>query len=244
MHPIIFKLGPLTVYSYGLMLVLAFSIATLLVSRQGRREGLNLEFFLNLSFIILVSGILGARILYIILNIKFYLNNPVQIIMFNRGGLIWYGGFIAGSLSCIVYLKYKGLDVHKICDLVIPYVALGQAIGRIGCFLNGCCYGKENLRFGLYFPSHDATLIPTQLYSSLALLAIYIILRIIQAQAHRRGLIFYLYILLYSLWRFFIEFFRGDSRIFILNLSIFQIISIALFILSVAMLIKINKQPT
>jgi phosphatidylglycerol:prolipoprotein diacylglycerol transferase len=244
MHPIILKLGPLTIYSYGLMLVLAFSIATLLVSLQGKREGLSLEFFLNLSFIILVSGVLGARILYIILNVKFYLNNPMQIIMLNRGGLVWFGGFIAGSSSCIVYLKYKGLDVYKICDLVIPYVALGQAIGRIGCFLNGCCYGKENLRFGLYFPIHDATLIPTQLYSSLALLVIYIILRISQAQAHRRGVIFYLYIFLYSLWRFFIEFFRGDSRLFISNLSIFQIISVALFILSVVMLIRIYRQPT
>lgn len=263
MYPVICRLGPLTVYSYGLSLVLAFTIATLLLRRQAREQGLNPELLFNLSFVILVSGIVGARILYVILNLKTYLNKPLQILMLNQGGLAWFGGLIVASLSCMVYLSYKGLDIYKIFDLTIPYVALGQAIGRIGCFLNGCCYGLESLRFGLYFPTHDAVLIPTQLYSSLALLGIYIILRVKQLRvyphtnlqyqhnriqevgvgAYRRGEIFYLYLFLYCLWRFFIEFFRADSEIFILNLSIFQIFSIILFILSIVMLIRIKRQP-
>ncbi len=242
MYPIICKLGPLTIYSYGLMLVLAFGIATLLLIRQARNQGLNPELILNLCFVILLSGIIGARILYVILNLEFYLDNPVQILMLYRGGLAWFGGLILGSLSCLLYLRYKGLEIYKTFDLIVPYIALAQAIGRIGCFLNGCCFGKETLYFGLYFPVHDAVLIPTQLYSSLALLAIYIILRIKQARVHRKGEIFYLYLFLYSLWRFFIEFFRGDSEIFILGLSVFQIFSIALFILSAVMLIRIKRR--
>ncbi|MBL7081967.1 MAG: prolipoprotein diacylglyceryl transferase, partial [Candidatus Omnitrophica bacterium] len=106
-----------------------------------------------------------------------------------------------------------------------------------------CCFGKENLQFGLYFPVFGATLIPTQLYSSLALLGIFIILRIRQGGNYRRGEIFYLYLFLYSLWRFFIEFFRGDSKIFIYQLTVFQIISIILFILSLVMLIRIRRRP-
>ena len=242
MHPIICKLGPLTIYSYGLMIVLAFAISTFLLTRQAKGKGLNSELFFNLSFIILVTGIIGARILYIILNLHYYLNYPAQIFMLTRGGLAWFGGLFLGSLSCIIYLRYKKLDIYKIFDLVIPYVALAQAIGRVGCFLNGCCFGKESLHFGLYFPTHDTALIPTQLYSSLALLGIYILLRVKQERVHLQGEIFYLYLILYSLWRFFIEFFRGDSQIFFFGLSIFQIFSIVLFILSVVILFRIKRQ--
>jgi len=240
MYPIICQLGPLTVYSYGLVLVLAFTIAVFLLILKAKNQGLNSDLIFNLCTIILVSGIIGARIFYVILNLKFYINNPIQIIMLARGGLAWYGGLILGSLTCIVYLRYKGLDIYKTVDLIIPYIALGQAIGRIGCFLNGCCYGLESPRFGIYFPVHDAVLIPTQLYSSLALLGIFIILRIFQERIHRKGEVFYVYLFLYSLWRFFIEFFRGDSEAFILNLSLFQIISIALLILSAIMLVGIR----
>ena len=243
MHPIICKIGPFTVYSYGLMLVLAFTIATTLLSHQSKRYGLNPGLIFDLAFIILISGIIGARIVYIILNLNYYLNNPLEIVMLPHGGFVWFGGFILGSLSCIVYLRYKGLDIYKTFDIVIPYVALAHAIGRIGCFLNGCCFGKESLHFGLYYPAHNAILIPTQLYSCLALLGIYIILRLRQQRVYRKGEIFYVYLFLYSLWRFFIEFFRGDSQMFILGLSVFQIISIALFVLSIIMLIRIKKRP-
>ena len=223
------------------MLVLAFCVVMFLLSREAKSQGLNSELIFNLSFIILISGIIGARIFYIVLNLEFYINNPNEIIMLAHGGLVWYGGLILGSLSCIVYLRYKGLDIYRTVDLIVPYLALGQAIGRIGCFLNGCCYGLESLRFGLYYPVHDKVLIPTQLYSSLALLGIYIILRIAQERVYQKGEVFYLYLLLYSLWRFFIEFFRGDSEIFIFGLSLFQIISIVLFVVSVVILTRIKR---
>ncbi len=238
MHPIICKLGPLTLYSYGLILVFAFSIAISLASFQTRRYGLSPDLISNLSFIVIISGIIGARLLYVILNLDFYINNPIEIFMLSHGGLAWFGGLISGLVFCVVYLRYKKQDVYKIFDLLIPYVALAQAIGRIGCFLNGCCFGKRNLFFGIYFPVHDAILIPTQLYSCLALLVIYFLLRKRQEMEHRKGEILYLYLLFYAVWRFFIEFFRGDSRIFIFGLSIFQLISIALFVFATVMLAR------
>ncbi|MFC1658079.1 prolipoprotein diacylglyceryl transferase [Candidatus Omnitrophota bacterium] len=241
MHPVICKFGPLTVYSYGLSLVLAFGIATFLIMRQARKQGQSPELFFDLTFIILASGIIGARILYVALNPQPYLKEPLQIIMLNRGGLAWFGGLISGSLCSVFYLRRKGLDIYKVFDLAVPYVALAQAIGRVGCLLNGCCYGKESWHFGLYFPVHQAMLIPTQLYSSLALLGIYIILRLCQLRVCRRGQIFYLYLFLYASWRFFIEFFRADGQAFIFGMTTFQIFSIALFLLSSVMLIKICR---
>lgn len=242
MHPIICRLGPLTIYSYGLMLALGFSVAAFLSIREAKKQGINQEFIFNLIFIILISGIIGARILYVLLNVEFYVKNPREIFMLTHGGLCWFGGLILGVFVCIVYLKRKKQEIYKIFDMIVPYLALAHAIGRVGCFLNGCCFGKESIRFGLYFPVHDAILIPTQAYSSLALLLIYIILRIRHSREHGRGEIFYLYLFLYSLWRFFIEFFRADSQIFIYGLTLFQIISIILFILSVVML-RLTKKP-
>lgn len=223
-------------------MAVAFCVVTILVSRHAKTQGLNPELIPNLLIVLVVSGIIGARILFVILNLKFYLNNPVEIVMFFHGGLAWFGGFILASLAGGIYLRRKHLDVWRIFDMVIPYIALAQAIGRVGCFLNGCCFGKESLRFGLYFPVHDAVLIPTQLYSVLALLGIYIILRIRQLRIYSKGGVFYLYLLLYSSWRFSIEFFRGDSEIFVYGLTLFQIFSIALFVLSAVMLIRIRRK--
>ncbi|MFH1577611.1 MAG: prolipoprotein diacylglyceryl transferase [Candidatus Omnitrophota bacterium] len=240
MYPVIYSFRYLTMYSYGLMVAFAIGMAAFLLTRQAKKQGFNPELIYNLCFIAFFSGIIGARILYIILNFDYYLDNPFEVFMLNRGGLVWFGGFILASLSCVIYLKHKQLDIYKILDLAIPYVALGQAIGRIGCFLNGCCFGNEVLRGGLYFPVHHRTLIPVQLYSSLFLLGIYITLRILQGRTQRKGEIFYFYIFLYSLTRFFVEFIRGDSGIFILGLSVFQVISIVLFIFSLVMLTRIK----
>ncbi|MFC1592469.1 prolipoprotein diacylglyceryl transferase [Candidatus Omnitrophota bacterium] len=240
MYPIICEFGPFTVYSYGLMIVLAFSISVFLLTRQTSREGLNPDFIFNLCFITLGCGIIGARLLYVVLNIDYFFLNPVEIVMLNRGGLAWFGGLFLASAGFIIYLKFKRQGIYKIADMVIPYVALAQAIGRVGCLLNGCCFGERTFGFGLYFPVHQAVLIPTQIYSSLLLLGIYVILRIKYSRVHLSGEILYFYFLLYSLKRFFIEFPRADNAVVIFNLSIFQIFSVGLFIFSLIMLFKIH----
>lgn len=240
MYPEICKIGPFTIYSYGLMLVVAFVVSSTLVSLQAKRENINPEIILNLSFIVFIFGILGARSFYIIENLGYYIKRPLEIIMLQHGGLSWFGGLASGIISGAVYLKNKKLVVYKILDLIAPFLALAQAIGRIGCLLNGCCFGYVS-KFGLYFKVHKLVLIPTQIYSSLLLILIFIFLRFLQDRPHRDGKIFFTYLLLYSVKRFFIEFWRADNEIVFLGFSLFQIISIVIFFFSVFKLLLIIK---
>lgn len=229
MYPEICKIGPFTVYSYGLMLAVAFTVSTALAVLAAKREKSNPDIIFNLAFISFISGIIGARIFYIAENIGYYIKSPLEIIMLQRGGLSWFGGLILAVSAGIAYLKNKNLPVYKTLDLIIPFVALAQAIGRIGCLLNGCCFGKEYLT------------IPLQVYSSLLLIFIFIVLRLLQDRPHRNGQIFFTYLLLYSAKRFFIEFWRADNEIVFLGLTLFQLISIAIFCLSVLKLFAIIK---
>lgn len=237
MHPILFKFGPLTVYAYGFSLALAFIVGTYLAKIEAGRQDLAPEKILNLSLILAVSAILGARILYVLQNLKFYINHPQQILMLHRGGLSFYGGFVLAIIFAVVFLKRQRLPVFKTFDIVCPYLALAQAIGRIGCFLNGCCYGKpadSGLR--VYFPGQNIARQPVQVYASLNLLLIFIILRTFQAKRGERtcfsGQIFLLYCLLYSISRFFMEYLRGDNLPVLANLTLHQLISAGIFVIS------------
>jgi phosphatidylglycerol:prolipoprotein diacylglycerol transferase len=225
------------------MLAVAFLVSSSLAVFKAKRENVPPEIILNLAFIVLILGIIGARILYIVENFNYYLKNLDEIIILSRGGLSWFGGLLFGFLAGIIYLKKKALSVYKIFDLIAPFVALAQAIGRVGCLLNGCCFGKV-AKFGIYFKIHNAVLIPTQIYSSLLLIFIFILLRFLQDRPHKEGQIFYAYLVLYSVKRFFIEFLRQDNEITLLGLTLFQIISIALFCLAFLKLILIRCKST
>lgn len=230
MHPVICKIGPFTIYSYGLMLVVAFLVASALAKQEAKRQQINPEIVFNLGFIIFILGVIGARLLYIIENITYYLKNPLEIIMLQMGGLSWFGGVTLAVIGGVIYLKKKKLSVYKIFDLIAPFAALAQGIGRIGCLLNGCCFGK--------------TLIPTQIYSALILTIIFVILRFLQDKPHREGQIFFAYLLLYSLKRFFIEFWRLDNEIIFFGLTLFQIISLAIFSWALIKIIIIKRTKT
>lgn len=240
MYPEICKLGPFTIYSYGLMLVLAFMVAAALSSSRARKENFNPDIIFNLLFISFVSGVIGARVFYVIEHIGDYIRSPLEVIMFQHGGLSWFGGLILGSVSGIIFLKNKKLEIYKALDLIAPFLALAQAIGRVGCLLNACCLGKEST-FGIYFTLHGRILIPVQAYSSVLLIFIFMILRFLQDRPHKAGYIFFMYLLLYSLKRFFIEFLRADNEIVLFGLTLFQVISIAIFIFSIYKLLVIAK---
>lgn len=240
MHPVICKIGPFTFYAYGLALVLAFLASVSLAMSKAKKENINPELIFNFCFFNFVFGILGSRIFYIVENAGYYFKNPYEMVMFQEGGLSWFGGLIAAILFSCFYLKRKNSPLYATLDLIVPFLALGQAIGRIGCLLNGCCFGKPS-QFGLYFNIHEATLIPTQLYSSLLLVLIFIVLRIMQEKPHREGQIFFMYLLFYSLKRFLIEFLRADNATIFLGLTVFQILSIFLFLSSIAGIILIKR---
>jgi phosphatidylglycerol---prolipoprotein diacylglyceryl transferase len=231
MHPLVCKIGPLTIYSYGLMLALAFAVSILLLHRQAARKHLDVDKILDLAFWALIWGIIGGRVWYVLFNLGYFLEDPREIIMLHHGGLIWYGGLFFALGFALVYLRRNRLPVLKTLDLLAPYIALGQAIGRIGCFLNGCCFGKP-VSWGMYFPSQGERLHPAQLYSFVNLLVIFLILRRRQESSKVDGGVICLYLLLASLERFIVEFFRGDSSPFFLGLTSFQVIS--LFIIGIA----------
>lgn len=229
MYPIIFQFGPLKIYSYGVMLVIAFLVAANLVSSEAKRQTINSGIIYNFLFVVFICGILGARVFFVIENISYYYNNPLEIIMLQNGGLSWFGGFILGGTCGIIYLNKNGQSIIKTLDLVMPYVALAQAIGRIGCLLNGCCYGKA-CSFSIYSSQQNEILIPTQIYSSLLLVVIFIILRMLQTKKRLPGEIFLMYLFLYSIKRFFIEFWRADNPVIFRGLTLFQILSIIMFV--------------
>ena len=239
MFPEICHIGPFTIYAYGLMLVVAFFVSTYLATLEGKKEHFDSEVIFNLLFLVFISGVIGSRVFYVLINLPFYLHNPWEIIMLQHGGMAWFGGLIFGLTAAFLFIQKHKMDLFKVLDLLAPFVALGQAIGRIGCFLNGCCFGRES-EYGLYFKVSDQILIPTQLYSALLLLLIYIILRFKQETKHLTGEIFCSYLFLYSLKRFFIEFLRNDNPRIFYGLTLFQVLCSVMFFLSLVILIKLS----
>jgi len=242
MHPILIRLGPLTIFSYGVMVALGFGLATFLICINAKKHNLNKNSVIDLFILMLLSGLIGARLFYVLLNIDYYLTNPIEVLNLSRGGLIWYGGFLSGLATAAWYIRRKRIDFWIAADFAIPYIALAQSLGRIGCFLNGCCFGIEassDFQFGVVFPGSPVLRHPTQIYSSLALLILFIVLRIWQDLPHFKGEIFLGYCVLYSLERFFMEFLRADNPRIISGLTFSQIISAIIFIL--ALTVFVNK---
>lgn len=136
MRPILFQIGPIPVYSYGLMMAIAFLVADYLLGREFKRLKLNVNYANEMVVLALVSGIVGAKILYLIENLKDFLASPLEM-LFSAGGLTWYGGFILAFIILFVYAKRKKLPILKVLDAVAPALALGYGIGRIGCHLSG-----------------------------------------------------------------------------------------------------------
>jgi len=233
MHPIITKIGPLYVYSYGLMVAIGFAVATLLAYKHADDFGINKERIIDLGIVMLLGGVIGARIVYVALNFQYYTRNPLEIINLTKGGLVWYGAFIFGMIASAWFVRKHRINFWTAADLFAPYIALAQAFGRIGCLLNGCCYGSEapsSFLLGVIFPEDSVLRYPTQIFSALALLLIFIILRIWQKKRFFCGEIFLGYGLLYSMKRFGVEFFRGDYPKILYGLTISQLISAAIFI--------------
>jgi len=196
-------------------------------------------------FVVFISGLIGSRLLHVILNFSYYSSNPLEIIMINRGGLAVQGGIVASILCGYLFLRFNKINIWKASDLIVPFVALGQSIGRMGCFLNGCCYGVfiGSCPIAEQSIQHFFMRLPVQLFASLAMLAVYVILRIcLQKNILQSNLVF-LYVILYSGQRFVIDFFRADIQNFYFGLKLSQLICIVMFIVSlVALLFRLRKK--
>jgi phosphatidylglycerol---prolipoprotein diacylglyceryl transferase len=241
MHPILLKVNSFNVYSYGFMVALGFAVSVFLMCASAGRFNLNKDRVIDLSILVLVTGVIGARLLYVVLNLKYYIANPLEIIQLSKGGLVWYGGFLAALAAMVIYARRKGLGFLRAADFFVPYLALAQVFGRIGCFLNGCCYGIEapsGYPLAVIFPYDTISRHSTQIYAAFALIIIYIILRLWQERPHFTGEIFLAYCMLYSGKRFLIEFVRGDNPRVVLGLTLSQALSVAVFLVSLFIFIK------
>ncbi|MBF0384470.1 MAG: prolipoprotein diacylglyceryl transferase [Candidatus Omnitrophica bacterium] len=225
MFPIICKIGVIPVYSYGLMLAIAVIVGSSFMAREAKSSGIKPDLIYDFLFWVMVFGVIGARVFFVVLNWDYYSQNLLEIIMVNKGGLAFQGGVVGGSVAAVIFIKFSKLNLISILDLSAPTLALGQAIGRIGCYLNGCCQGIASYS-GLYSPVHDDYLIPVQLYSSLFLLSIFYCLMRHRKRSRSPGTTFALYFVLAPLERFITQFFRYDYEPLFFGLGLFQIISL------------------
>ncbi|MDD5439633.1 MAG: prolipoprotein diacylglyceryl transferase [Candidatus Omnitrophica bacterium] len=241
MHPIILKCGALTVYSYGVMIALACVIATFLMWKTSHLAGVPREKIPDFMVVIMIAGIIGARVLHVAVNADFYRANPLEIFMLTKGGLAFYGGLASACIAGIVYLRMNRISVWSAGDLLAPYLALGQAVGRMGCFLNGCCFGVPAGDFPLAACFEDGIpRYPTQLYEAVLLLAIYAVLRVMLQKKTGHGYLFILYVFLYTCGRFFIEYLRGDVDRLACGLTMAQVLSAAIAL--AAVVIAVGKR--
>ena len=234
-HPVLLDLGFLKIYSWGFMVAIAFIVATILTAKEAKRKNISPEKIYSLVTYIIIGAIIGSRIAYLLFNPT----NILDIFKFWEGGLSFHGGFIGGLLFGFFYIKKNKLNFWEITDICTPSIPLAQAIGRIGCFLRGCCYGvATTLPWGINYLKEVRH--PTQLYSSLALLIIFIFLSKQKYKKSFNGALSLTYIIIYSIFRFFIEFIRVEPRV-LLGLTGAQVVSIILSAISIFLFLKFRK---
>ncbi len=230
MHNEILKIGSVTIYGYGLMIGIGVIVAMLMGDKRANKRGLNGELVYGLTITAVVLGFMAAKVLFIITNWSKFIKAPLDYI--SSEGFVVYGGLIGGILAALGYCKIKKVDGFAYLDLMVPSVAIAQGFGRIGCFLAGCCYGRETTSpIGVVFTHSDfapnnVRLIPTQLISSVGNFVIAAILLWFASKPRKRFQTTILWILLYSIGRFFVEFLRNDARGNVGVLSTSQFIAI------------------
>jgi len=250
MYPILFRLGGFNVYSYGFFVALGFVAGVVLAGLRARKKGIPFERIVDLFFYSVLSAILGSRILFVLVNLDIYRENPLAVFKIWEGGLVFYGGLVLAIGVSLVYMKWHRLPIWKFADLFSPSIALGLFFGRIGCFFAGCCYGKEtSLFWGVTFRDMNSLarlnvpLHPTQLYEAASSLAIFFFLDRLEGKKTFDGQVFWFFLLLYSTARFFIEILRDDPRGFLFGemLSTSQGIGILLAMISILMLFYLER---
>jgi len=238
MRSVLFRIGPLPLHSYGVMVAVGFLVGLWRAVRASGRKGISSAEVVDAALYILLAGVIGARIVYVSHEWSYYRENLAEIPKIWDAGLSFYGALAASALVAYVYTKRKAIVFAGFADLLAPSVALGYAFARIGCFLNGCCGGIPTvLPWGVRFHDpFDSSIFtppchPTQLYSSAASLAILATLAWIDRKGYRDGTVFAAYLALYGGTRFMIEFLRVGQRIAIgpVHLTLAQLVSLPLF---------------
>jgi phosphatidylglycerol:prolipoprotein diacylglycerol transferase len=259
MFPTLVKIGSFEITTFGLMMFLAFVIGGWVLTRQYRRYGLSEDLASSIVMAGAIGGIAGAKIYYAILFRDWHL-------LFDRAGLVWYGGLIGGTIACSILLITKHVDYFTAADATAPAMALGYALGRIGCFLVGDDYGAPtdswvgvafpkgsppttaaSLRsFGVHVdpsiaPDQILRVHPTQLYESAAALVMFVILLAAARKPHPRGRVFGLFLLMMGIERFLVEFVRAKDDRFLGPFTIAQLISVLLVIVGIVLALRRDR---
>ena len=267
MHPVFLEFGTISITWYGLMMASGFLTCMYIWSRLAPLDGRPSEISSTLAFWVMFCGILGARLAYVAADWGHYAAQPGEILKVWRGGVIYYGGFIGASLAIIV-LSIVNRDKGKLSfyDLAITPIPLGHALGRFGCFMNGCCYGTptdnplgvcypprswpfhHHLEDGLIGPDapHSLAVHPVQLYEAGLNLLLFAFLFWLFPRRQRNGTNLAIYLMTYPLIRFAMEFMRGDARQTVAGgaLHTSQAISIALFVIGLIIWFKRPPRET
>jgi len=249
MFPILFKLGPITIYSYGVFVALGVGAGYFVCRGEAKKEGIPEKVFSHIFFWALVFGFLGARMVYVLVEWRRFLSDPLGV-AFSRGGFVFYGGVIAGILTVFALTRKYKINFLKFADIMALGIPLGHALGRMGCFFYGCCYGKPTTsKLGILFPPESAAgllgvkVIPTQLISAVFLLLIFYILLFVKKRKKFSGQILLSYVFLYGIFRFIIEFYRGDPRGEVFSLSTSGFISLLSVMLSMSFYFLLKRRP-
>jgi phosphatidylglycerol---prolipoprotein diacylglyceryl transferase len=263
-HPIALQLGSLTVHWYGVMIALAFLAGLWTATRRARRDNIPGERIADLVFWIMLVGLIGARTVYVTTYWSEFAHQPLlEIFMIQHGGLVYYGSVIGAAVAYFIYVRWKRLPGWKIADILAPSIALGNAFGRIGCLLNGCCYGSVcQLPWAIRFPNQSAAwqqqfqqglvgrgdpslpVHPTEAYDALLNLVLYFGLAWLFRRKKFDGQVFATYLLGYGLLRFTVEYFRGDYPADHIHngLTSAQLISLPIFIAGLALIAFLHRR--
>ena len=288
MFPILFRLpipgfGPITIHTYGVLLVVAFLVAITVARKQARREGVEPDRVVDMAVYAILGGLVGAKLLLLVVDWDFYTRQfssiredgggtvgaalspyiggfgeilgtiaRMSMSLLQAGG-VFYGGMVAALAVGLWYVRRHGMPTWRVADAVAPGAAVAHAFGRVGCFAAGCCYGiPTDLPWGITFTnSYSGTLVgvplniplhPTQLYSTLGNLAIFGFLMWFYRRKQFDGQVFWMYVMSYGVFRFFLEFWRGDPRgsIFDGVLSTSQFVAIVMFTIALGMLARLR----
>ena len=221
MFPEICRIGPFTLHSYGVLIALGVFVSLFWMTKIARQTGFpSEEKVFDLVFVTVFAGFVGSRIFYVIQEWDWYSQHPLEIFQIWKGGLVYYGGMILAFAGFYGYVRWARLSFLTSADFTIPFIALTHGFGRIGCFLNGCCFGRG---------SH-----PVQLYEAFFNFALaFFLIRLYLAKRRFTGQITALYLILYPVGRFVIEYFRGDQLPWLGPLTLHQVLSVVFILVGI-----------
>jgi prolipoprotein diacylglyceryl transferase len=236
MYPVLVKIGPLTIYSWGFMVGLGVLVGFVLARKQARRENLAPSLIDHWLIYLVLGGIVGGRLVYVLLNPRSYIHNPLEIFLLQQGGMAIHGAILGGAIAGYLFSRRQNISFGKLADITAPALIIGQAIGRLGCFLNGDSYGRvTTLPWAVNFPGIFGARHPTQLYESFLDFLIFIFLWRTRKNTKFAGQLFLYYLILYSLARSVVEVFR-ESPYVLGPITLAQLVSAVIFITSLTII--------